>query len=801
MKSGNDNSPLYKASKVLWDQGFAIHWLRPKSKVPLEGGWTSGPRAEWERLESTYSEGLNVGVRLGRASKIGNGYLAVVDVDVKSSKPEHRKAALVAANALLGLHAKECPVVSSGRGNGSRHYYCRTKEPFKTWNYAVSSEKVKVHMPSKAPSRAEMAQLTKEEITKGLRISNAWEVSLYSEGRQVVLPPSIHPDSGRAYEWKREFNGPPPLVTFPDTPIKDKPAKTAKADKPNANGIEVKDLEGEMFQDMVFPKVDLEWLPISDKMRNAILYGEGVEDRSACLLPATSALISAGLSTMEVLSVLTDPKTYLGETAYDHAKTQSRKAAARWLWRYTVKKVVAEKDPKVIFAAPVVRYEPLPPDEAKAQDDELRAEGFNDWRNDLVRGGKGGEGSLIPTIQNVVLIMKNVVSPQIVRHNEFALRDTYSIDTPWGVKKDALVGDNDVPRIIHWLGQQFKFEPPARVIEGALTVIALDNSFDPVRDHLDALAPWDGIPRLATWLRDHFEAEGHPSYLAQVFMKWMTAMVRRIYEPGAKFDWMPIFEGPQGVGKSSFGRILVGDIYFVDWLPNLADKDSALSLQGRWCCEMGELSQFRKNELETIKAFITRTIDKFRPPHAKKLIDSPRRVVFFGTTNRETYLIDDTGNRRFKPVKVGKLDFEVLKRERDQLFAEAKHLYRTKLNTDLAFELTGDARIFEAQIHAEKMVEDEATVMREAMQDFIVKVHEKRASFDFKKFRMLELFSGVGPLVKWQQNTRNFMFAGKMLKKMGAKKTTMKGLGFWKMDVSGLEVGTSDDEVPTQDFY
>lgn len=782
-------SPVLREAQRLYQMGLAIHWLHHKQKRPIESGWGSGPRKNWEHLGQTFDEQFNVGVRLGTPSKIKGGYLAVVDVDIKSTDPRHLTEALERAKAVLGGIAG--PIVMSGRGNGSRHYYVRTASPFKTFNPAVSEEFVKVHMPSKKPSKRELSELTAKEIGEGIRISHAWEISLYSDGRQVVLPPSIHPDTGKPYIWKRNFKSVEdlPLVEF------GKPA-AAPGGELNGEPLVVKNLEKEIINDITFTKVELSWLPISDKVKSAIESGQGVGDRSAYLLPATTALFSAGLGRDEILSVLTDPANWLASCAYEHAQTQSRKKAAEWLYKYTVKKVLTERSPETAFKGePVVEAKKLSEDEAKAQSEELESE--TDWRQDLVRGGKEGMGPPIQTIQNVVLILTNTVSPSLVRKNEFANRDTYSMDTPWGSRKDCIVSDEDIPRIVYWLSQRYKFEPNDRVIYGALTVIACKNAFDPVRDMLDRLPAWDGKPRLGTWLKDHFEAEGDDEYLNQVFSKWLAAMVRRIYEPGAKFDWMPIFEGPQGAGKSSFGRILVGDEYFVDWLPNLADKDSALGLQGRWCVEMGELSQFRKTELETIKAFITRTVDKFRPPHGRKLIDSSRRCVFFGTTNRQTYLIDDTGNRRFKPIKVGRLDFETLRAERDQLFAEAKHLYRTKFNTDLSFELTGQAKIFEAIIHQEKLVEDEADVMFLAMQDFIKKVEDGNAQFDREKFRILELFQGVGPLAKWPQNQRNIMFAAKMLKKFGGQKRHVKGYVYWKIG----EGDTFVDQCITPDFY
>lgn len=782
-------SPIYSEARRLWRLGAAVHWLHKRQKRPIESGWGSGPRKDWDYLKQTYIEGLNVGIRLGTPSKIKGAFLAVVDVDVKSQDKRHRIEALTAAKSLLGKSHGLCPVVTSGRGNGSRHYYCLTAEPFKTWNPAQSTEKVKVFMPSKKPSKAELSQLTEKEIGEGIRIGPAWEISLYSEGRQVVIPPSIHPDSGKPYMWIK------PWISVDNLTLVEFPTPTAAPSEATPGRLFLPPLN----DDFKAVPVELWQVPISDQVFQAILHGKDVTDRSGYLLVAASALHSAGLNKLEILSVLTDRDTFLGACAYDHAKTLSRAKAAAWLERYTITKVLKERDAALAFkSAPKAEsgVKTLEGAELDEQNKEL-AEGHN-WRKELSRCGKDGEGPPRSTIENVVLILSNTVAKDLVKRNEFAWRDSYICDTPWGSKADAIIQDDDMPRIAYWLGHRWRFEPPRRVIEDALVVLACKNSFDPVRDWLDGLAKWDGQQRLNTWLRDHFEAQGDPVYLAQVFAKWLTAMVRRVYEPGSKFDWMPIFEGSQGVGKSSFGRVLVGDKFFLDWLPNLADKDSMQSLQGNWAVEMGELSQFRKNELEAIKAFITRTVDKFRPPYGRRLQDSPRRCVFFGTTNRKTYLIDDTGNRRFKPVEVGRLDFETLRAERDQLFAEAIHLYRTKYNTDLAFELTGQAKVYEAIIHQEKMVEDESDLMVELMRHFIEKEHEKEGpKFSFAKFQISQILGVTPVFASYPRNIRNAMFLAKALKKLGGVKWKSNGVCWWNLQLRD----TFCEKVALDDFY
>lgn len=832
---------IFKEAKRLYDVGFAIHWLHAKSKRPVEAGWADGTKQTWKHLAETYTPGLNVGVRLGQASKITGTFLCVVDVDVKSKDKRHKKEALEAALNLMSeagwTGEEDVPTVLSGRGGGSRHFYCLTRKTFKTWNPAGSDEWLKYFGPTKAISKRDRQKLSEKELEAGYRWGRAWEVSLYSHGRQVVLPPSVHPDSGELYAWKSGIEGASdlPVLSFrPESEDEEGVAgnsglgvgviHTGHASRPGQESLQgqgrrdASDGEGRQSHgsvgeangstkrsegatreliDFEVEPVDLGWLPVSKAVKAGIIDGEGVEDRSGFLLKASSALLSAGLTRNEVLTVLTDPKTFIGAVGYDHAKTKNRERAAAWVYKYTFKKIAKERSAEGIFgkAAEAVEARKLTPKEMAEQNEEFEEE--RNWRQDLVRGGQSGSGPPQKLVQNVVLILKNAVSPLVVKRDEFAYRDTYDLDTPWGGKVGQPLSDDEVAKIKYWLGVHWRFEPNNNVISDALTVIACQNAFDPVKDLLDGLPEWDGVERLNTWLVDHFEAKGDPEYLAQVFRKWMFAMILRVYQPGAKFDWMPIFEGAQGVGKSSFGRLLVGESYFLDWLPNLNDKDAALSLQGRWGVEMSELSHFRKNELENIKAFITRTVDKLRPPYGRRLIESPRRCVFFGTTNRETYLTDETGNRRFKPVVVGALDFEALRAERTQLFAEAKWIYDQKKETERTLDLTGAAKEYEKKIQLEKMVEDDSHAMETAMEDFVEKVRNRGAKFDLEKFRILDLFGGGGPLTNWKPENRNLQFASKMLLRKGARPRLVKGLKVWKFDEGGGFDVENDDPPPT----
>lgn len=221
------------------------------------------------------------------------------------------------------------------------------------------------------------------------------------------------------------------------------------------------------------------------------------------------------------------------------------------------------------------------------------------------------------------------------------------------------------------INESLGFDPEPKYTRDAIRLLAMGNAFDPVRDYLDGLK-WDGVPRLGSWLRDYLGA-ADDELTSAIGRAVLTAGVRRVRKPGSKFDAVMVLEGPQGGGKSTALKILAGgeDFFSDEIVVGESYKEQQELIRGKFIIEMPELAGLNNAEVRRVKQFISKTVDRARGAWARSVEELPRRCIFVGTTNDTDYLKDQTGNRRFWPVKTGKIDLAGLREVRDQLWAEA----------------------------------------------------------------------------------------------------------------------------------
>lgn len=646
----------------LHQMGVAVHWLKHKDKVPVESGWTSGSRHTLDYLTRHYKEGMNIGIRLGVASKLKDGrYLAVIDCDLKGDA--NHNAAMNTKLDEIFPEWRDSPIVESGRGNGSKHIYVATKEPVRKFQLFQSEIEIKAFMGNSKPSKKDLEKLTPEEIEKGIRLRPAFEIDFMCEGSQVACPPSIHPLSDKAYRWARIFGKPEDLVT-------------AHFVKPEKQQNKIKDVVTGNFTPVVY---DLDFtIGVSPEMKKLIVDGEGLEryenDRSRAFFAATLAMVEAGADDASILTVLTDTQNYLGQTGYDHAKTKDRSRAAHWVNKYTLQKVRLQKSGEHIFRdEAIVEDGVLSEDEAKAQEDAINK---GDWKFLL---DKTEQGKIRVTSHNLKMVMdKSAEKSPFVYYDEFYSNVFLQSTPPWSkeeTRKPRELKDMDINDAHHWFSDRWSMEVEPKKIISALTKLANGNRRHPIREHLRSVK-WDGQPRLDSWLKKYLGATEDQFYLQFVGRKMLIALVTRIFEPGCKFDQIVILQGGQGAGKSTALRYLATDKWFTDKLGDISNKDSLMVMHRHWLIEIGELDSMRKADIEEFKLFASSQTDVFRKPYGHLTEDYPRQSIMIGTTNKKEFLVDETGNRRFWPVNVAnKLNLKGLKEDRDQLMAEAVAAY------------------------------------------------------------------------------------------------------------------------------
>lgn len=704
-----DERPVLSAARSLTEAGFATHWLKPNSKAPAAAKWSEAPVATFEDLKSTCRAGANIGLRLGEPSLTEAGYVHLFDVDIRIA--EFADEAWTALRDLLpGIDLGDLPTVISGSGGESRHVYFVSDRPFFGKLLAVSEGKHR---------RKRLDEKTGQQKDVW---SNDWEIELYGTGKQVVLPPSIHPDTGKPYRWDREFDldmlsmgiGP----SIPSATIEALGAATYTTyEFESREPLDFKpgQLERELDELAISDFHYDDWIRLGQALHHQ--FGGADEGWSLWLKHTRRS------------------KKYDGDDRTMRKKWQS---FGRYRGKPVTMGTVRHWVQEARSAQLIESLDDLFDDEGDDLDlDDLLGDGgssespvpnvdFGERLPATVALGAGGiqnalvydsewksylalndKGEIISNLHNVRQIIRN--DPRlrgVIGYNMHKMRSVirrppheYVLRKPgpkplvklegwiWDVP-DEINGRVDSDDGAHRNAVRAIIEAPRRQggyglkvsdrdMKAAWSLTAHENAFHPVRGYLNSLC-WDGSPRIERLFIDYL---GTPddSYHRATAMMTLLGAVARVFNPGCKFDYVPVIEGRQGVRKSTFVKTLaVQECWFGELEGDFHDTKAMVELmEGSWILELPELQGFSKAEITTVKAFVTRTTDKCRRAFGESVGEFARQSIIIGTTNDKEYLRDTTGGRRFWPIecRVDEIDIERLRTEVHQVWAEAKHLY------------------------------------------------------------------------------------------------------------------------------
>ena len=709
---------------ALKNAGFALHWLHPRSKRPIGEGWADAPVATLDVLRKTHAANNNLGVRLGEPSLLDSGlYLHVLDIDIRIADLADEAWDAVAI-LFPDLDINTLPCVISGSGGESRHLYFATSQPFRSKKLAVSEGK---HRQSDG------------------RWSYDWEIELFGTGKQVALPPSIHPDTRKPYIWLRE----PAFDDFDPVPAIDSAAIERLA-VPREETYEFETRE------------PLEFKPGQLETELALIPLDRIDDRNDW--------ISLGMALHHQFGGSEEGFRLWMETSSRGSKylVKSSERAELRRWRQfgrnrrkpVTMATVRQWAQEARIAAMVDDFDDLDDDFQTGSktsetggntedlgdfqdllDDDLSAFDLTEtekpesdakkkaleWRS-LLAATKDGEG-WASNLHNIELIVRNderlVGLPQLNEFTQETVQRTapgqrpnrrknpakatrqlggriWQVDDPLNGEIWSSSRDYAIRSILEAPQTQggYAIKVSDRDLKAATVLAAWDHSFHPVREYLSGLK-WDGTNRIDELFIDYLGAENN-AYTRAVGRLLMVAAVARVFEPGCKWDYAVILEGAQGKGKSTFIRYL-GKHLFSELEGDFHNgKELVEKMQGSWIMEMPELSGFNRADVRSIKAFISRQVDKVRLAYEARAMEFPRQCVLIGSTNDREYLKDDTGGRRFLPIecRVKSIDNLALLKNVDQMWAEAYAIYREMRDAqpigDLPLYLSDTAASLEA---------------------------------------------------------------------------------------------------------
>lgn len=739
-----------------------------RGKSPRNGGWSDAPSLNYDQLKSAYVENSNIGIRLGEPSRIGDYYLHIIDLDIRvESKAAEAWEALLA----LWPDVRDFPSVISGSGGESRHFYFLTDKPFGKMNVGKSKNQISEYSAAKGRdvwhheweidlmgtgSQAVIPPSLHDKTHKPYRWEREIELDLLDIGLGPIVPSETVEGWGARSAGEDDDDDLESLFNSTPMDLDDDEIDRILADIPN-DAVEIKDgkevVVGAHYDDYIevgmalhhqymgddhgFQKwVDWAGQSVKFNLKHARYrwnksFGDAKRPvRMATLIQKANANRLAADHDFEIEDdedlFATDSTTNDGLLDLDEDDSLL---------------LDLDADDGLIDllgpSAPVPAVVDIDSAVAEVSDKATESGPLKDWDKLLHRDADSG--SIKSTLPNVRLMLENDLRTHgIVAFNEFRqelvltrtpkrlrkkehkrAREVLNLEsTVW--KTDGSVNgrlwedahDNEIRAVFEAPTTQggYGIKISDRDLQAALGIVGQRNRFHPVRDLLEKLV-WDGVPRASTLFIDYLKSPDD-AYHREAARLMLLGAVTRIYEPGHKFDFVAIFEGAQGKGKSTFIRTLA-----LHWFNELSGDPSDIKamvelMQGSWVLEMGEMSAMAKAEVQDMKAFVTRTVDKVRMAYARRASENPRQCIFIGSTNESEYLKDSTGGRRWWPIQCrvkGMIDNPKLAREVLQIWAEVVHIYREmrrvtpigELNLSMVNEAATEAAIIQESRRAE----------------------------------------------------------------------------------------------------